>query len=110
MSHYSLLDGLSKPTQIAKRCLEIEVKSCAITDHGTISGAVQFYQSMKAKNIKPILGCEIYICDQDSKIKTKENSNLSHFILLAKNFKGWKSLVSIISESNLEEISIINQD
>jgi DNA polymerase III subunit alpha len=103
VSHYSLLDGLSKPTQIAKRCLEIEVKSCAITDHGTISGAVQFYQSMKAKNIKPILGCEIYICDQDSKIKTKENSNLSHFILLAKNFKGWKSLVSIISESNLEE-------
>jgi DNA polymerase-3 subunit alpha len=97
------LDGLSKPSQIAERCLEIGVNSCAITDHGSISGCVQFYQSMRAKNIKPILGCEIYVCKSDSTIKNKENGDLSHFILLAKNLQGWKTLVNIISESNLEE-------
>lgn len=101
-SHYSLLDGLSKPSQIANRCQEIGVSSCAITDHGTISGTVQFYQAMKSKKIKPILGCEIYISHQDSTIKTKENADLSHFIILAKNLQGWKTLIKIISESNAE--------
>jgi DNA polymerase-3 subunit alpha len=101
-SHYSLLDGLSKPDQIAERCSSIGVSSCAITDHGTISGAVQFHQAMKKKNIKPILGCEIYLSHQDSHIKTKENSSLSHFILLAKNYTGWKTLIGIVSESNKE--------
>ena len=99
-SHFSLLDGLSKPAQIAQRCNEIGVKSCALTDHGTISGAVQFYQKMTASNIKPILGCEIYLSHNDSKIKNKDNSNLSHFILLAKNYSGWKSLIKIASASN----------
>lgn len=101
-SHYSLLDGLSKPDQISDRCSKIGVSSCAITDHGTISGTVQFHQAMSKKNIKPILGCEIYLSHQDSHIKTKENNSLSHFILLAKNYKGWKSLIKIISESNKE--------
>jgi DNA polymerase-3 subunit alpha len=99
-SHYSLLDGLSKPSQIAKRCLDIGTQACAITDHGNISGAVQFYQVMKSNNIKPILGCELYISSKDSSIKNVENSKLSHFIVLAKNLKGWRSLIKIISESN----------
>lgn len=103
MTHYSLLDGLSKPAKIADRCYKIGVKSCAITDHGTISGNVQFFQAMKAKGIKPILGCEIYVSDNDSSIKTKENNSLSHFILLAKNQKGWKNLISITSECNKPE-------
>lgn len=94
------MDGLSKPYQIADRCLKIGAKSCAITDHGTIAGAVQFHNTMNSSGIKPILGCEIYICDNDSSIKDKENRFLSHFILLAKNNAGWKSLIRIISESN----------
>lgn len=102
-SHYSVLDGLSKPYQIAERCSDIGVSSCAITDHGTISGCVQFYNELKSKKIKPILGCELYISDNDSSIKTKDNSNLSHFLVLAKNLKGWKSLIKIISESNTEQ-------
>lgn len=99
-SHYSLLDGLSKPSQIANRCAQIGVKSCAITDHGSISGCVQFYQELKKKNIKPILGCEIYISEHASDIKKPENSKLSHFILLAKNKIGWDNLIKIISYSN----------
>lgn len=99
-SHYSLLDGLSKPSQIANRCSQIGVKSCAITDHGSISGCVQFYQELKKKNIKPILGCEIYISEHESDIKKPDNAKLSHFILLAKNKIGWDNLIKIISYSN----------
>ena len=102
-SHYSLLDGLSKPDKMADRCSKINVKSCALTDHGTIAGTVQFFQAMKAKGIKPILGCELYISQQDSHIKDKENSDLSHFILLAKNKAGWFNLIKIISETNKPE-------
>ncbi len=100
MTHYSLLDGLSKPEQIAKRCKKIGAKVCAITDHGTISGTVQFHSSMKKNGIKPILGCELYISGQKSTIKTPDNAKLSHFIVLAKNYEGWKSLIKIISSSN----------
>ena len=102
-SHYSLLDGLSRPKQIAQRCADIGVKSCAITDHGNIAGAAQVHAALKSKGIKPILGCELYICDQHASIKEKSNGKLSHFIVLAKNLKGWNTLVKIISESNKPE-------
>lgn len=94
------MDGLSKPSDIVNRCNQIGVRSCAITDHGNISGAVQFYQQTKSNNIKPILGCELYISHKDSEIKEPSNSNLSHFVVLAKNYDGWKTLIKIVSESN----------
>ena len=97
------MDGLSKPAQIAARCQALGLRSCAITDHGSISGAVQFYKSLKAKNIKPILGCELYISDEDSTIKNKENAKLTHFIVLAKIKQGWHNLISLVSESNNKE-------
>ena len=97
------MDGLSKPAQIAARCQALGLKSCAITDHGSISGAVQFYKSLKAKNIKPIIGCELYISNDDSTIKNKENAKLTHFIVLAKNKQGWHNLISLVSESNKKE-------
>jgi DNA polymerase-3 subunit alpha len=98
-----LLDGLGQPEQIAARCKEIGATACALTDHGNIAGAVKFYSAMKKANIKPILGCELYICQNDPKIKDKDNKNLSHFIVLAKNYKGWKDLIKIVSESNKPE-------
>ena len=102
-SHYSLLDGLSRPKQIAQRCVDIGVKSCAITDHGNIAGAAQLHSALKSKGIKPILGCELYICEQNASIKEKANSKLSHFLVLAKNLDGWNTLVKIVSESNKPE-------
>ena len=102
-SMYSLLDGLSKPEQIAQRCKEIGASACALTDHGNIAGAIKFYSAMKNAGIKPILGCELYICEQSPAIKEKENRSLSHFIILAKNYQGWKDLIKIISESNKPE-------
>lgn len=98
-SHYSLLDGLSQPSQIAQRCSNIGVKSCAITDHGNIAGAVQFHKHMTASSIKPILGCELYISEEKANIKDKSNFT-SHFLVLAKNLDGWRKLISIISKSN----------
>ncbi len=99
-THYSLLDGLSKPKDIVNRCKTIGATSCAITDHGSISGAVQFYQQLKSNNIKPILGCELYISKKCSKEKKKENAKLEHLVVLCKNLQGWKTLIKIVSESN----------
>lgn len=102
-THYSLLDGLSQPKHIAKRCLEIEASACAITDHGNIAGHVAFHKTMKENGIKPILGCELYICEEDPSIKTKENGSLSHMLVLAKNYNGWMNLIKLVSESNKPE-------
>ena len=102
-THYSLLDGLSKPKDIVKRCQNIGVNSCAITDHGSISGTVQFYTELRKNGIKPILGCELYVSQLDSKQKDKSNSKLDHLVVLAKNLAGWKSLIRIVSESNNPE-------
>lgn len=102
-SHFSLLDGLSKPAKMAQRCIDIEATACALTDHGNIAGSVQFYKEMKSKGIKPILGCELYISNDDPSIKTKDNYKLSHFLVLAKNYRGWRKLISLVSESNRED-------
>ena len=99
-SMYSLLDGLSQPKQIAKRINEIEATACALTDHGNIAGHVQFHSTMKKNGIKPILGCELYVCEDDPSIKTKENGSLSHMLVLAKNYNGWLNLIQLVSESN----------
>lgn len=99
-SMYSLLDGLSKPSQIAERCLEIGSTACALTDHGNIAGSIKFHKEMTKAGIKPILGCELYICDNDPSIQSKENKQLSHFLVLAKNLSGWKQLIGLVSESN----------
>jgi DNA polymerase-3 subunit alpha len=99
-STYSLLDGLPQPKDIAQRCIEIGASACALTDHGNIAGAVKFYTEMKKQNIKPILGCELYLCDGDPTDQSKENKNLSHFLVLAKNYAGWQDLIKIVSESN----------
>lgn len=101
-SHFSLLDGLSKPSDMADRCAELGYKACALTDHGTISGAVPFMKTMQKKGIKPILGCEFYIAGDDASIKNKDNGlrNTSHLVVLSKNHDGWLDLIQAVSESN----------
>ena len=103
-THYSLLDGLSKPSQVADRCSNLGYNSCAITDHGTISGAVSFTQAMKQKNIKPILGCEFYLSQKDASIQDATNKYLSHAVVLAKNRAGWDQLIKATSRSNDEDL------
>ena len=102
-THFSLLDGLSKPNQIAKRIKKLGLSGCAITDHGNISGSVSFVRAMNRHELKPILGCELYICKQHASERKKENASLNHLVVLAKNLDGWKQLIKVTSESNKAE-------
>ena len=102
-SHYSLLDGLSKPEKMAKRIEDIEIDTCALTDHGNISGSVAFMNAMKKAKKKPILGCELYVSTGPATEKNKDNSKLTHLPVLAKNDAGWKQLVKLTSTSNFPE-------
>ena len=72
-SEYSLLDGLSQTSQISKRLNDIEIDTCALTDHGTVSGAVDFSRTLKGASQKQILGCELYLCEQDATEKNSDN-------------------------------------
>jgi DNA polymerase-3 subunit alpha len=104
-THYSLLDGLSKPSRVAERCSELGYDTCAITDHGTISGAVSFVRAMREKDIKPILGCEFYLTvSEPATVKEKTNRTLSHLVVLAKNKDGWDSLIELASRSNKDDV------
>lgn len=102
-SHYSLLDGLNKPEQIAERCHQLGYSACTLTDHGNVSGAIAFMKAMKKKNIKAILGCEFYISMQDAKIQDKSNPNF-HQVILAKNKDGWKDLINLTSRANGQDV------
>lgn len=99
-SHYSLLDGLSKPANIVKRLNNLELDTCAITDHGSVSGNVDFFKNMKAGKKKPILGCELYICGDTAGKQEKSNRGLTHLVVLAKNKRGWINLLRLITECN----------
>ena len=102
-SEYSLLDGLSKTEDIVERIQEIGADACALTDHGSISGAIDFSKALSEADIKPILGCEFYISRFDAKNKDAENRILDHQVILAKNEKGWKDLLSLVSISNSKD-------
>ncbi len=69
-TEYSLLDGMCRISPLVMRAKELGIDSLAITDHGVMYGAIQFYQAAKAAGIKPIIGCEVYIAQQNRFAKT----------------------------------------
>ena len=99
-SEYSLLDGLSQTSQISRRLEDIETDTCALTDHGTVSGAVDFSKTLGNASQKPILGCEFYLCMGDASEQSPENRDLVHQVVIAKNLQGWKDLLRLVSQSN----------
>lgn len=101
---YSLLDGLSQPDALAKKCADYQYKACALTDHGTLAGTVDFTKSCKKNGIKPILGIELYLSGLPASIKDKNNRRLSHLPLLAKNKNGWYDLIKLVSRSNSQDL------
>ena len=102
-SHYSLLDGLPKIDEILDYVKSQGMDSCALTDHGVLYGAVEFYKKAKEKGIKPIIGCEMYMAYEGMH---QERPNIDfkryHLILLVKNQEGYKNLVKLITKAHLE--------
>ncbi|MBP1997315.1 DNA polymerase III subunit alpha [Peptostreptococcus canis] len=99
-TEYSLLDGFSRLDWLIPRIKELGMTSCAITDHGSMFGVVDFYKKCKKYGIKPILGCEVYVASRSLEDKDPNlDKYSSHLILLAENNTGYKNLIKIVSDS-----------
>jgi len=102
-SHYSLLDGLPKIGQLLDYVKELGMDSVALTDHGVMYGAVEFYKKAKEKGVKPIIGCEVYLSQGKMREKRpKIDDKRYHLVLLVKNKEGYKNLVELITKAHLE--------
>ena len=102
-TEYSLLDGQSRISSIADKALALGQDAVAITDHGVMYGAVEFYSSLKEKGIKPIIGCEVYVAPRSRHLKEgKQDSSGNHLILLCKNEIGYKNLSYMVSMSFID--------
>jgi DNA polymerase-3 subunit alpha len=107
-SEYSLLDGLSRIPDLAARAAELKMPALALSDHGNLFGAVEFYKECKKAGIKPIIGCEVYLAPgsqpnarMERKSSTAKEAS-THFLLLAKNEIGYQNLVKLVSSAHLE--------
>jgi DNA polymerase-3 subunit alpha len=100
---YSLLDGACDVDKLAKHLSKIGQTSAAITDHGNIYGAVHFFDAMKKKSLKPILGCELYVCKEEDHRRefADPDSKYNHLLILAENEAGYRNLVRLTSEAAL---------
>jgi len=102
-SHYSLLDGLPKIDQLLDCATELKMDSLALTDHGNIYGAVEFYKKASERGIKPIIGSELYLALEKM---TDKRPNIDdtryHLVLLIKNKEGYRNLVKLITKAHLE--------
>ncbi|HJH78086.1 MAG TPA: DNA polymerase III subunit alpha [Clostridiales bacterium] len=99
-TEYSLLDGACRIPKLVERIKALGMTSCAITDHGVMYGCIDFYSAMKDAGIKPIIGCEVYVC-RDRLDKSAANREYSHLILLCENNTGYQNLMKLVSEGFL---------
>src|ERR1700728_1477146 len=111
-TEYSLLDGACDVHKLVDRVAALGQKSVAMTDHGNIYGAVLFFGAAKAKGVKPILGCELYVCKaEDHRAETQKqptepgsasrSSEYNHLLVLAQNEEGYRNLIRLTSEASL---------
>jgi DNA polymerase-3 subunit alpha len=102
-SHYSLLDGLSKVDKMIALAKEHDMPAVALTDHGAMYGAIDFYQTAVKAGVKPILGVETYVAFRTRHDKEPGIDNkIYHLTLLAKNNKGYQNLISLVTKAHLE--------
>lgn len=101
-THHSLLDGLQKAPDMVKHVKELGMEAIAMTDHGTLSGTIEFYQACKAEGIKPIIGMETYVAPRGHKDKDPQKDKARfHLIVLAMNQEGYQNLMRLSTEANL---------
>ncbi len=102
-TEYSLLDGLCKIPKLVGRAKELGFDSLAITDHGNLYGAIQFYKECKAAGIKPIIGCELYVAEKSihQRQGRREGGNY-HLAVLCRNLAGYRNLLKLVTIAHLE--------
>jgi len=103
-SDYSLLDGACRMDRLMDRAAALGMKAIALTDHGNMFGAIEFYNAAKAKGIKPLIGCEIYITEHsrlDKQGRAEDGKSYYHLGLLARNLQGYQNLLKLVSDSHL---------
>ena len=98
---YSLLDGACEIGQLMDLVAEQKMPAVAMTDHGNLFGAVEFYNKAKAKDIHPIIGCEAYVAQQDHTNKSDSN-RYNHLVLLCETQEGYRNLVKLVSTAYLD--------
>ncbi len=102
-TEYSLLDGAVRMKELMRKAAEFEMPAVAITDHGNLYGAVEFYQEATKAGIKPIIGCEAYMAPRSMKDRPNTMRDAAyHFTLLAKDETGYRNLVKLISAAHLD--------
>ncbi len=104
-SDYSLLDGACKIDRLMKRTTELGQTSVALTDHGNLFGTIEFFNAAKAANLKPLVGCELYVAPGSRLEKTgksEDGKNYFHLGVLAKDLKGYENLLKLVSDSHLQ--------
>ena len=101
-TQYSLLDGMSRISQLVERAKEMGMESLAITDHGVMYGAIEFYLTAKEAGIKPIIGCEVYLAPNSRFSRSASDKSNYHLVLLAKNQTGYRNLIQLTTKANLE--------
>jgi len=101
-SEYSLLDGASKIEHLVDTALSMGMPALALTDHGNLFGAIQFYNAASKKGLKPIIGCEIYVAKESRHKKIGGGDQSNHLVLLAENLDGYHNLSKLVSYGFLE--------
>lgn len=101
-SEYSLLDGLSRIPDLVSRAQEMGQTALAITDHGNMYGAIQFYEEARKHDIKPILGIEAYVAKGSRHSRSANDRSQHHLTLLAANEVGYRNLLKLSTASHLE--------
>jgi DNA polymerase-3 subunit alpha len=102
-TEYSVLDGQCRIKEILEKCREFDMKSCAITDHGVLFGAIEFYKTAKKMGVKPIIGCELYVAKAGRHDRTQRGEdNYFHFLTLCENETGYFNLCKLSSLGYLE--------
>jgi DNA polymerase III subunit alpha len=101
-SDYSLLDGASKIESLVDTAVAMGMPALALTDHGNLFGAIQFYNTARKKGLKPIIGCEIYVAKESREKKTGGGDQSNHLVLLAENLTGYHNLSRLVSYGFLE--------
>src|ERR671916_3121004 len=97
-SEYSILDGACRIPGLAARAAEFGMPAVGLTDHGSLAGAVELYREAGKQGVKPLLGCEVYVCD-DRKAQQK---GYAHLTLLAESNEGYANLIKLVSSGYLE--------